>query len=190
MLRAVSVAHYVFQHRVAGGFGLVKSFEGRTSDPDRAPASINRTPRRHITGASVKALTSRAFMADHEGIALAACAPYFHVLDGTMELQGHCQSVCGHSIDQQVKRFIGDASSIFTRRKRPGQHLPSQSQKCHPAVALPNFNIMAARQVCRSPFRIVVIRASQIDGRPNVPILHQVCAIKQHDGSRCGTPWS
>ena len=103
------IARQVFQHRVASGFGLVESFKWRAGDPDRATASVNRTPRRHITGASVKAGTGWAFIADHERIALAGCAPYFHVLDGTVELQGHCQWGWGHSIDQQAKRFIGDA---------------------------------------------------------------------------------
>ena len=56
----------------------------------------------------------------------------------------------------------------------------AQSQKCHLAVALPKFNVMAARKTCRLPLRIVVIHAGQIDGRPNVPILHQVRAILRH----------
>ena len=51
-------------------------------------------------------------MADHEGITLAACAPYFYVLDGSVELKGRCQSLWGHPIDRQAKRVIGDASSI------------------------------------------------------------------------------
>jgi hypothetical protein len=60
----------------------------------------------------------------------------------------------------------------------------SQSKNCHPPVALPKFNVMAARKICRLPLRIVIIRASQIEGRPDVPILHQVCTIEQHHGSR------
>jgi len=72
---AVLVAHYVFEHRVAGGFGLVESFKGRDGDPDRATAFANRTPRRDITGAPVKAGTGWAFIADHERIALAGRAP-------------------------------------------------------------------------------------------------------------------
>ena len=60
----------------------------------------------------------------------------------------------------------------------------SQSKNCHSAVALPKFDIMAAREICRLPLRIVIIHASQIEGRPDVPILHQVCTIKQHHGSR------
>jgi hypothetical protein len=43
---------------------------------------------------------------------------------------------------------------------------------------------MAARQIYRSPFCIVVIHASEIDGRPNVPVLEQVRTIKRHHGSR------
>src|SRR5215472_4008147 len=60
----------------------------------------------------------------------------------------------------------------------------SQSKNCHSAVALPKFDIMAARKICHLPLRIVIIHASQIEGRPDVPILHQVCTIKQHHGSR------
>ena len=90
---AVLVARQGFQHRVASGLGLVEIFKGRAGDPDRAAAFINRTPRRQITGASVKAWTCGALITDHERIAFASCAPYFHVLDGTVELQGHCQSV-------------------------------------------------------------------------------------------------
>src|SRR5215471_17148200 len=53
----------------------------------------------------------------------------------------------------------------------------SQSKNCHSAVALPKFDIMAARKICHLPLRIVIIHASQIEGRPDVPILHQVCTI-------------
>jgi len=41
----------------------------------------------------VKAGTGRALIADHEGNAVAVRAPYFHVLDDSMELQGHQQSL-------------------------------------------------------------------------------------------------
>jgi hypothetical protein len=40
----------------------------------------------------VKAGTGRTFETDHERIAVADCAPYFHLIDSTVELQGHCQS--------------------------------------------------------------------------------------------------
>jgi hypothetical protein len=137
----------------------------------------------------VKAGTSGAFIADHERIALAGCAPYFHVLYGTMELQGHCQSVWGHSIKR-----LSASSAMHHRasplRKRPGQNLPSQSQKCHPAVALPKFNIMAARQICRLPLRVVFIHTRKIYGRQNVPVLHPVSAIKRHGRSPYGPPSS
>jgi hypothetical protein len=46
---------------------------------------------------------------------------------------------------------------------------------------------MAAQKVCSLPLRIVVILASQVDGGPNVPILHQVRAIPRHSGSSGGT---
>ena len=50
--------------------------------------------------------------------------------------------------------------------------LSSRSQKRHPAVALPNFDVITVRKVCRLPFRVVVIRAGQIDGHVDPPILH------------------
>src|ERR1700736_4770561 len=39
----------------------------------------------------MKAGTGGVFVADHERIAVAVCAPYFHLLCGTVEVQGHCQ---------------------------------------------------------------------------------------------------
>ena len=50
--------------------------------------------------------------------------------------------------------------------------LSSRSQKRHPAVALPNFDLMAVRKICRLPFRVVVIRAGQIDGHVDPPIVY------------------
>ena len=41
--------------------------------------------------------TGGVLMADHERIALAACAPYF-VLDSTVELQGHQRQSLGRGI--------------------------------------------------------------------------------------------
>jgi hypothetical protein len=43
----------------------------------------------------MKAVTGATLMGDHERKALAARAPYFHVLDGTAELQGHNQFTDG-----------------------------------------------------------------------------------------------
>ena len=101
----------MFQHSVAGGFGLVESFKGRAGDPDRATALINQSPRRQKTGASVKAWTAGAFMADYERIAFARCAPNFHVLDGTVELQGHRQPV--PLVEQHpAQRTLGPTSSL------------------------------------------------------------------------------
>ena len=50
--------------------------------------------------------------------------------------------------------------------------LSSRSQKRHLAVALPNFDVMAVRKICRLPFRVVVIRAGQIDGHVDPPIVY------------------
>src|SRR5438105_10312645 len=44
---------------------------------------MDRTPRRHEAGSSVKAGTAAALITDHERKAVAARVPYFHVLDGT-----------------------------------------------------------------------------------------------------------
>ena len=40
----------------------------------------------------MEAMTGGVLMSDHERKAIEAGAPYFHVLDGTVELQGHPQS--------------------------------------------------------------------------------------------------
>ena len=69
------------------------------------------------------------------------------------------------------------------RRTSLGRTPLSQSKNCRSAVALPKFNIMAARKICRLPLRIIVIHAIQIEGRPDVPILHQACTIEQHYSS-------
>ena len=53
------------------------------------PLPMARRHDAHIAGAPAKAGAGGALIADHERKACAACAPYFHVLDGTVELQGH-----------------------------------------------------------------------------------------------------
>src|SRR5258708_36499643 len=74
----------VFQHGLAGFFGLSQRFEGRAADLDGARfLMMDRTPGRHEAGSSVKAGTAAALIADHERKAIAAPAPYFHVRDGT-----------------------------------------------------------------------------------------------------------
>jgi hypothetical protein len=74
----------VFQHGLAGFFGLSQRFEGRAADLDGARfLMMDRTPRRHEAGSSVKAGTVAALITDHERKAVAAPAPYFHVRDGT-----------------------------------------------------------------------------------------------------------
>src|SRR5260370_7469801 len=80
------------QHGPASFFGLSERFKGRAADPDGAPVLMDRAPRCHIAGRSVKAGTAAALITDHERKAVAARGPYFHVLDGINdagELHGH-----------------------------------------------------------------------------------------------------
>src|SRR5258705_13284684 len=79
----IELSRQVSQHSVAGFFGLSERFKGRAADLDGAAALMDRTPRRHEAGASVKAGTAAALITDHEGKAVAARAPYFQRLDGT-----------------------------------------------------------------------------------------------------------
>src|SRR5882672_5171201 len=88
----IELSRQVSQHSLAGFFGLSERFKGRAADLDGAAALMDRTPRRHEAGASVKAGTAAALITDHEGKAVAARAPYFQVLDGTNdggELHSH-----------------------------------------------------------------------------------------------------
>jgi hypothetical protein len=71
-------------------------------------------------------------------------------------------------------------STARARRTGPDHRSPWRSQKRHPAVVLPKLDNAAIPQIFRLPLRIVIIRASQINGRPDVPILHQVRAILRH----------
>ena len=67
----------------------------------------------------------------------------------------------------------GDGSSCPRIAERDlVEALSFRSQKRHPAVALPNFDVMAVRKSCRLPFRVVVIRAGQIDGHVDPSIVH------------------
>jgi hypothetical protein len=79
----------MFQHEVAGHLGLGEYLEGRPADLDRATTLMNWTPGRHVASAPVTAGPTWALIADHKRKAVAACAPYFHVLGGAVELQGH-----------------------------------------------------------------------------------------------------
>jgi hypothetical protein len=86
----------VSQHGLAGFFGLSKRFKGRAGHPDGACILRERAPRCHIAGRSVKAATAPALVTDHEGKAVVARVPYFHVLDGTNdagELHSHSTAV-------------------------------------------------------------------------------------------------
>jgi hypothetical protein len=78
----IELSRQVSQHGLAGFFGLGKRFKGRSGHPDGAHIPRERAPRCHIPGRPVKAGTAAALMTDHEGKAVAARVPYFHVLDG------------------------------------------------------------------------------------------------------------
>jgi hypothetical protein len=52
-------------------------------NPHGASVLMDRPPRRHEAGASVKAGTAAALITDHERKAVSIRAPYFHVLDAT-----------------------------------------------------------------------------------------------------------
>src|SRR5260221_4404950 len=68
-------------------------FKRRTADLDGGPILVDRPPRRHEAGASVKAGTAAALITDHERKAVSIRVPYFHVLDATDdadELHGRC----------------------------------------------------------------------------------------------------
>src|SRR6202035_2223052 len=95
----IELFRQVSQHGLAGFFVLSELFKGRAADPDGAPVLVNRTPRRHEAGVSVKAGTTAALITDHERKAVAARVPYFHVLDGTNdagELHGHSSADLRH----------------------------------------------------------------------------------------------
>jgi len=46
---------------------------------------MDRTPRCHEAGSTVKAGAAAALITDHERKAITAPVPYFHVLDGTAD---------------------------------------------------------------------------------------------------------
>src|ERR1700694_3512477 len=88
----IELSRQVSHHGLAGFFGISQPFKGRAADPDGASVLVDRTPRRHEAGGSVKAGTAAALITDHERKAVAARVPYFHVLDRTNdagELHGH-----------------------------------------------------------------------------------------------------
>src|SRR6202158_3986797 len=96
--RSVSNLHFV----------LRKRFKGRAADPDGASVLVDRTPRRHEAGGSVKAWTAAALITDHERKAVAARVPYFHVLDRTSdagELHGHSHLALRHRLELPSCRY-------------------------------------------------------------------------------------
>lgn len=60
----------------------------------------------------MEAVASRTLMADHERKFTAACTPYFHMLDGAVELQsGHQSSSSSWQLgDERPKRNAGLAT--------------------------------------------------------------------------------
>ena len=83
-------------------------------------------------------------------------------------------------MDHCLAEWWRGRSAALARRARSRETPPWRSQKRHPAVTLPKLDNAAIPQILRLPLRIVIIRASQINGRPDVPILHQVRAILRH----------
>jgi hypothetical protein len=82
----------VAEHGMARSFGLRERSKGRATQLDCGRIAIELAPGGHEAGASVKAGTAPALVADNERKAVAGCAPDFHVLDGTndaAEVQGH-----------------------------------------------------------------------------------------------------
>jgi hypothetical protein len=112
----------VAQQGLAGFFGLSERLKGRAANPDGAPVLMNRTPRRHEAGSSVKAGTAATFITDHERKAVVARVPYFHVLDGTNdagELHGHptalqIRGLASHLV--LVLRRLGALRGVETER--------------------------------------------------------------------------
>lgn len=80
MLR-LSARRQVLEHDLTGALGLDKRAEGRTADFDGGPVLMGRTPRNHKAGISMKAGTTAALIADHEGKAAAASTPDLNVPD-------------------------------------------------------------------------------------------------------------
>jgi hypothetical protein len=92
----IEISRQVSQHGLAGFFGLSKRFKGRAGHPDGARILRERAPRCYIAGRSMKAGTAAALITDHEGKAVAARVPYFHVVDGINdagELHSHSTAV-------------------------------------------------------------------------------------------------
>ena len=86
---------------------------------------------------------------------------------------------------------IRDPRSTFSivagPRNNVSQNSLWQFQKRYPTVVLPEFDEAAIPKTFSLPLRFVVIRASQIEGRPNLTMLPQVRAIQRHHGSPSGT---
>jgi hypothetical protein len=71
----------VLQDHHAGSFCLDERSEGRTADLDGRPVLMDRAPRDHEAGISVKAGAAAALITDHEREAVAARTPDLNVFD-------------------------------------------------------------------------------------------------------------
>ncbi|MBV9531911.1 MAG: hypothetical protein JO283_12795 [Bradyrhizobium sp.] len=75
----------MFQHDLAGCFGLGERLEGRATNFDGGPVLMNGTPGGYETGLSMKAGTAAGLEADNERKAVAVRVPDLHVLDRIFE---------------------------------------------------------------------------------------------------------
>ncbi len=71
----------VLEQDLAGSFGLDQRGEGGTADLDGRPVLMDRTPRNHKAGISMKAGTAAGLIADHERKTVAARTPDLNVFD-------------------------------------------------------------------------------------------------------------
>ena len=73
------------EHGGASDLGLDKRLKGGAADLYGASALMDGTPGCQIARASAEAGTATIFKTDHEGEAVACCAPYSQILDRTSD---------------------------------------------------------------------------------------------------------
>jgi hypothetical protein len=58
------------------------------------------------------------------------------------------------------------------------------SKTCDPAVSRPQLNIPPIQEAFDLLLRIFIVGARQVDGRPNVSVLHEIRAVQHLDFPR------